>query len=99
MFECETIVCARAHACTHMPLQDVILILGAGGEDAAVCPQVWLCVTWDHVLEQDLGDRLPVTTPPGPPAPLRPPPPSPFLGDDWLHAWALSPCVNNGRIS
>ena len=59
----------RARARTHAPLRDVILLLGAGSEDAAVCPQVWLCVTWDHVLKQDLGGGLPVTTPPGPPAP------------------------------
>lgn len=72
MFGCETMcVCVRlrARARTHAPLRDVILLLGAGSEDAAVCPQVWLCVTWDHVLKQDLGGGLPVTTPPGPPAP------------------------------
>lgn len=64
-----------------------------------MCLQVWLCVTWDHVLKQDLGGGLPVTTPPGPSAPAQPPHSLSFLGDDWLHAWALSPCVNNGRIS
>lgn len=91
-------VCLGVRPCVCVILRGVILFLGAGGEGAAVCPQLWLCVTWDHVLKQDLGDRLLVTTPPGPPALLRPPP-SPFLGDDWLYAWALSPCVNNGRIS
>ena len=38
IFECVTV---------RVPLRDVILLLRAGGEDAAVCPQVWLSVAWD----------------------------------------------------
>lgn len=30
-----------------VPLRDAILLLRAGGEDAAECPQVWLSLAWD----------------------------------------------------